>query len=64
MLHIRVVDCGLTLWVKQFELKCSNSVERVHKPLCTKSSTPKSCTNSKIGQENIHHNRTGEWPRE
>lgn len=64
MLHIRVVDCGLTLWVKQFELKCSNSVERVHKPLCAESSTSKSCTNSKIGRENIRHNRTGEWPRE
>lgn len=64
MLHIRVVDYGLTLLVKQFELKCSNSVERVHKPLCTESSTSKSYTNNKIGQENIHHNRTREWPRE
>ena len=56
MLHIRVVDFGLALWVKQFELKCSNSVERVHKPLCTESSTPKSCANSKIGRENNRRN--------
>ena len=35
MLHTRVVDCSLALWVRQFEPECSNCVGRTHNGLCT-----------------------------
>ena len=34
MLHAKVVDCGLALWVRQFEPECSNCVGCMHNSLC------------------------------
>lgn len=33
MLHTRTDNCGLALWVKQFEPECLNCVGRVHNGL-------------------------------
>jgi hypothetical protein len=35
MLHTRVVDCSLVLWVRQFEHSGSNCVGRMHNGLYT-----------------------------
>lgn len=35
MLHTRTDNCGLALWVKQFEPECLNCVGRMHNGLCT-----------------------------
>ena len=34
MLHTRTNNCSLALWVRQFELECSNCVGRTHSGLC------------------------------
>ena len=36
MLHTRVIDCGLALWVRRFEPECSNCVGYMHSGLCAR----------------------------
>lgn len=35
VLHARVIDCSLALWVRQFKPECSNCVGHMHNGLCT-----------------------------